>query len=295
MIALDDFVPTPATEPLTRLADLIKVDFRNTSPQGCSELAKRYTPLGIKMVAEKVETAQEFEVAASMGYSLFQGYFFCKPVIIEKTRTSTNNFSQLGLLQTLHKPVLDYAEVERAVKQDPQLCYRLLRLVNSAAFGAKVRIGSIQHAIALLGETEIRKWISLLVVVGIAQGKPNELVKAALIRSKFCELVAHKLRCRETDLFLLGLLSLMDAILDMPMAEALAKIPVFPELGTALLGENNTLRPVLDLVQAYDCGDWIRSSKLSQELKLDVEQLSTDYLQAVQWAATVITSNQAKS
>jgi EAL and modified HD-GYP domain-containing signal transduction protein len=293
-IALDDFVPTPANERLTRLADLIKVDFRTTSPQDCSKLAQRYTPSGIKLLAEKLETAQEFELAASMGYCLFQGYFFCKPVVIARVSTSTNKLAQLELLQMLHEPVLDYAAVEGAVKQNPQLCYRLLRLVNSAALGLKVRIKSIQHALALLGEEETRKWISLVAIVTIAQGKPDELVKAALIRSKFCEMEARKLHCRETDLFLLGLLSLMDAILDMPMEEVLAKIPVAPEVGAALLGGTNKLRKVLDLVQAYDRGDWTCSNKLSQELRLDVEELPNDYLKAVQWAAAVSTSDSPK-
>jgi EAL and modified HD-GYP domain-containing signal transduction protein len=159
----------------------------------------------------------------------------------------------------------------------------------------KVRISSIQHALALLGEAETRKWISLVAIVSAAQGKPDELVKAALIRAKFCEMEARKLQCRETDLFLLGLLSLMDAILDMPMVGVLANIPVAPEITAALLGESNKFRKVLDLVQAYDCGDWVRSSALSQELQLDVEQLSTDHLKAVQWTTAVITSDQAKS
>jgi EAL and modified HD-GYP domain-containing signal transduction protein len=294
-IALDDFVPTRANEPLTKLADLIKVDFRSTPPATCGELPKRYKAMGIKMLAEKVETAEEFALAASLGYSLFQGYFFCKPEVIAKASTSTNKVSLLTLLELLHKPVLDYAEVEQSVKQDPQLCYRLLRLVNSAAVGMKLRIKSIQHALALLGEAEVRKWISLVAVVTIAQGKPDELVKAALIRSKFCELEARKLRCRETDMFLLGLLSLMDAILDMPMEEVLAKVPVAPEVGTALLGQTNKLRRVLDLVQAYDCGNWSSADKLSQELKLDGEQLPGDYLQAVQWATAVSTSEPAKA
>jgi len=294
-IALDDFVPTPANEPLTRLADLIKVDFRSTPPETCGELSKRYKAMGIKMLAEKVETAQEFALAASMGYSLFQGYFFCRPEVVAKASVSTNKVSLLKLLELLHKPALDFVEVERSIKQDPQLCYRLLRLVNSAAMGLKLRIKSIQHALALLGEAELRKWISLVAVVIIAQGKPDELVKAALIRSKFCELAARKLRCRETDAFLLGLLSLMDAIMDMPMEEVLAKIPVAPEVGTALLGQTNKLRRVLDLVQAYDCGNWSSADQLSQELRLDVEQLPGDYLQAVQWAAAVSTSEPARA
>jgi EAL and modified HD-GYP domain-containing signal transduction protein len=292
-IALDDFVPTAANEPLTHLADLLKVDFRTTPYKTCGELAARYKRRGLKMVAEKVETAQEFELAVAMGYSLFQGYFFCKPLIITKTRNSTNSLTQLRLLQILHKPVLDYAEVERAIKQDPQLCYRLLRLVNSAAFAATGQINSIQHAMNLLGEDEIRKWISLVVIVALAQGKPDELVKAALIRSRFCEMEAPKLHCPEADLFLLGLLSLMDAILDMPMGEVLAKISIDAEVGAALLGENNKFRRVLDLVRAYDCGDWTSSCSVSQELRLDEEELPADYLNAVRWAAAVLAPDQA--
>jgi EAL and modified HD-GYP domain-containing signal transduction protein len=287
VIALDDFVPGPGKEPLTRLADLIKVDFRTTSVEVCRSLVPQYRHLGIKMLAEKVETAQEFELAASMGYSLFQGYFFCKPAVIAKS-IATNKLSHFELLQALHNPALDYAGVETIVKKDPQLCYRLLRLVNSAALGLKVEVTSIHHAMALLGENELRKWIALVTTVAMAQGKPDELVRSALIRAKFCELLAANLHWPESDLFLLGLLSLLDAILDMSMDTILKQITVAAEIRHALLGQDNRLRRVLDLVQAYNRGDWNGCSQLTEQLNLKTEELSADHHNALRWATTVL-------
>jgi EAL and modified HD-GYP domain-containing signal transduction protein len=191
------------------------------------------------------------------------------------------------MLQAVHRPVLDWKGLEELIKQEASLCYRLLRYLNSAAFGFVSEIRSIRHALSMLGEREIRRWISLVATLGAGQNKGDELVQSALVRAHFCELVSRRIGHREPDCFLVGLLSLIDAILGISMPDLLDRVSVDREIKAALLGKPSVPRAILDLVQAQENADWQRCSQLACELHVSEAELSQAYIDSIGWAREV--------
>ncbi len=228
MIALDDFALEDPREPMTDVADILKVDVRRTLPEQRAAMVKRYGPWRCRMLAEKVETRAEFVAAQKAGFIYFQGYFFRRPEIMKTHDISGNRLNYVRMLQAVSQPELDPREIENAIKGEAALCYRLLRYLNSAVFGFSNEIRSVRHALSMLGEREVRRWVRLVVTLAAGQHKSSELVLSALVRARFCELLSPKIQHGDSDLFLLGLLSLMDAILEIPMNEVLDKVPIRP-------------------------------------------------------------------
>jgi c-di-GMP-related signal transduction protein len=282
-IALDDFAPDDPREPLTELADIIKVDFRRTTPAQQATMIKRYGPWRRRLLAEKVETREEFEAAKKLGFVYFQGYFFRRPEVMTTHEIPANRLNYLRLLQAVSKPELDPREIENLIKTDAAACYRLLRYLNSAVFGFATEIHSIRHALSLLGEREIRRWVRLVATLGAAEQKSSELVNLALTRARFCELLSPKVQHGDADLFLMGLLSLIDVILDAPMATLLESIPVDQETKSALLGNASRLRPVYQLMLAQESGEWQHTAELGRQLHLKEGEVAEIYWQALQW------------
>jgi c-di-GMP-related signal transduction protein len=286
LLALDDFGDTPDWDPLVAIADFIKVDFRRASPRQRLSLSTRYAGKGIRMLAEKVETPEEFAEALKIGYSLFQGYFFCRPEILQHRPIPSSKLAYLQLLQEATKPDFKIDALASRIKIEPSLTYKLLRYLNSAIFGFRVEIRSIAHALNLLGERELRKWIAVVSVGVLADGKPDELMKLPLLRGRFCELIAPHVGFagQSNDLFLLGLLSVTDAILDQPLEAILADMPVRKEIKEALLCRPVPYRNVLDLATALERGDWETIGDLAVLLKLKEESISELYVSAVEWS-----------
>ena len=244
MIALDDFAMDDKREPLTNIADIIKVDVQSTSPEERIALVKKYGPWRCRMLAEKVETREEFLAAKKAGFAYFQGYFFRRPETVKTHAVPGNQLNYIKMLQVVSKPELEPREIENAIKGEASLCYRLLRYMNSANFGFANEIHSVRHALSMLGEREVRRWVRLVVTLAAGQNKSSDLVLSALVRGRFCELLSPKIKHGESDLFLLGLLSLMDSILDLPMTDVLEKVPLDQETKNVLLGEESYLRPL---------------------------------------------------
>jgi EAL and modified HD-GYP domain-containing signal transduction protein len=169
------------------------------------------------------------------------------------------------------------------LKQEPSISYRLLRYLNSPLFGFALEVKSIRHAMAVLGEREMRRWIRLVVTVGAAEQKCSELVLMGLARARFCELLSNRLQSN-SDLFLMGLLSIMDAILEVSMDVLLEQLPVERETKAALLGQNSSLRPLYQLMLAQESGEWSQSSALAKQLHLPDEEVASTWWQALQWA-----------
>jgi EAL and modified HD-GYP domain-containing signal transduction protein len=184
---------------------------------------------------------------------------------------------------------LDLAALENLVKGEASICYRLLRYLNSAAFGLRSEIHSVRHALSILGEREIRRWMRLVATIGAGEDKTSDLVLSALVRARFGELLAPRVPHGESDLFLLGLLSLIDAMLEMPMSEVLEKVPLDHETKAVLLGQPSMLRPVYQLMLAHESGEWQAASGLGADLHLDHEEVASLYWQAQQWARQVST------
>jgi EAL and modified HD-GYP domain-containing signal transduction protein len=183
-------------------------------------------------------------------------------------------------------------QLENLVKSEASLCYRLLRYLNSAAFGFATEIHSVRHALSILGEREVRRWIRLVATLGAGQGKSSDLVLAALVRARFCELLSPKIQRDDSDLFLMGMLSLMDSILEMPMQQVLDNIPIDKESKAALLGMASSIRPFYQLMLAQESGEWQAVSELSRQLHLNEAEVEDSYYEAMQWARQVSTGTQ---
>jgi len=286
LLALDDFAPNDPRLPLCDLADIIKIDVRATTPVERVAMLRRHGSPKCRMLAEKLETPHEFQQARDLGFVYFQGYFFCRPELIMGREVPASRLHYLRLLEVVSRSELDMRELERMIKQETSICYRLLRYLNSPLFGFSLEIKSIRHAMAILGERELRRWMRLVVTVGAAEQKCSELVLMGLARARFCELLSNRLQSN-SDLFLMGLLSIMDAILEVGMDVLLEQLPVEREIKQALLGQSSTLRPLYQLMLAQESGEWAQSSELARQLKLSDEEVATHWWQALQWAQQV--------
>ena len=283
LLALDDFAPNDPRIPLCDLADFIKIDVRATRPEERAAMLRRYGSAKCWPLAEKLETPQEFQQARDMGFVYFQGYFFCRPELVMGREVPASRLHYIRLLEVVSRSELDLHELERMIKQETSICYRLLRYLNSPLFGFSLEIKSVRHAMAILGERELRRWIRLVITVGAAEGKCTELVLMALARARFCELLSKQLRSN-SDLFLMGLLSIMDAILEVGMEVLLEQLPVERETKAALLGQKSALRPLYQLMLAQESGEWTESSELARQLKLSDDDVAAQWWQAMQWA-----------
>ncbi len=288
MIALDDFVPGDPREPLTGLADIIKIDIRRVS------LAKSASilPSGerCRLLAEKVETREEFLATRKAGFAYFQGYFFRRPELMRAREIPANRMNYLRLLKAVSRAELDPWELENAIKGEASLCYRLLRYLNSPLFGFPAEIRSVRHALVMLGEREVRRWIRLAATLVASQSRSSDLVLAALVRARFCELLTPSLQPGDPDLFLVGLLSLMDAILGIPMALVLAGISLDQQTTAVLLGQRSPHSPIYELMLAQENAQWEKVAQLSGRLRLRGSFIAECHWKAMQWARQM-TSN----
>lgn len=288
LIALDDYVTGDAREPLVQLADIIKVEMKLTTPIQRAELIKRPDLRHCQMLAEKVETREEFVAARQQGFAYFQGYFFRKPELVSTHKMPASRLHYLRMLQEVSHAELNVPALEKLIKAEASICYRLLRYMNSAMFGFNCEIHSVRHALAILGDREVRRWVRLVAAVGAGQDRASDLVLSSLVRARFCELLTSQVQHGESDLFLLGLLSLIDSMLEMPMAEILEKVPLDHETKAVLLGRPSPLRPVYQLMLAYESGEWDAAKQLGDTLHLEDQQAANFYWQAQQWARQLL-------
>jgi len=286
MIALDDFAPNDPRAPLCKFADFIKIDIRATRPDEQAILLRQLKTAKAKMLAEKVETSREFAQARHLGFTYFQGYFFCKPELVIGHEVPANKIRLLRLLEMVCRPEIDLREFENTLKQEASICYRLLRYLNSPIFGFALEIKSVRHAMAILGERELRRWIRLVVTIGAAEQRCSELVLMGMTRARFCEALSQRLSSNQ-DLFLMGLLSVMDAILEIEMETLLEQIPVDREIKAALLGQTSSLRPLYQLMLAQESGEWEHVTELALRLKLNEEEVGDTWLRSLTWAQEV--------
>ncbi len=288
-IALDDFVLREGMAPLIDLADIIKVDFMATPPEDRKALARALRSRGIKLLAEKVETHEQHQEAMTLGYDYFQGYFFSRPQIVQSRDVPAYKLNYIMLMQAISREEPNFLEIESIIKREPSLTYKLLRYLNSAAFAFNREITSIRHALSLLGLSEVQKWISLVALAGMGADKPAVLAITAMVRAKMCETLAARthFQGKSLDLFLVGLLSVIDAILQRPIEEILRQLSVSKDVLCTLTDGNTALRPVLDLVLAMETGNWPVVSRLSESLRVGELVVSESYIQAVQWSNQV--------
>ncbi len=289
-IVMDGFTANDPRERLAPLARILKVDFRSVPIAEAKSLIARYGSRS-QMLAEKVETREEFDAARKAGFALFQGFFFRKPELMMAREIPANQVNYLRMLKALSQPELDSRELETMIKSEVSLCYRLLRYLNSAHFAFSREIQSVRHALTILGEREIRRWIRMVITLGVAENKPSDLVLSAMVRARLCELLGARVPHGDDDVFLVGLLSMMDAILELPIGVILEGIHLEREMKAVLLGEKSRLSSLFGLMLAQENADWERVASICADLKLDQAFVAECHWQAMQWAREMTTSS----
>jgi c-di-GMP-related signal transduction protein len=285
LIALDDFMLDEARLPLVEMADIVKVDFVLANRKQRQEIIDSLHRPDLVFLAEKVETQEDLEVAMAQGFSYFQGYFFCRPQVFQRRRIPESKLSKLQLMRAIHQPDPDFKEITELIKRDVSLTYKLLRYINSAAMGMRHEIESIQQAVVYLGIVPLRKWVSFVALVELSDGKPTELITNALFRARFCEMLGEMaaMGSHTDDLFLVGMFSRVDAMMDRPMGEILDEISLARQIRDTLMGQSGPLRDVFDLVEAYEAADWPRVDKLCIKLKIKRDEVPKVYADAFDW------------
>lgn len=282
-VALDDFVFSAEWAPLVQQARYIKLDVLALGELGVQEqLAELHAAGDVKgkLLAEKVETHEEFEIYRTLGFDYFQGYFLCRPQVMEGESVPASGLVIMSLLSELAREDYDIDKVQRIICQDPRLSYKLLRVVNSASFGLSRNIKTIADAIVILGFQELRRWSAMLALSSL-DNKPHELLVTAIVRGKMCEMVAEHLGRRFAGgYFTVGLLSLLDALLDKPLKEIVDKMPLSAEIELALLTGDGDLGQILKGVTAYERGTF-ESGMLPSMTSDDLWDI---YIRTLEWA-----------
>ena len=284
VLALDDFTGDDTFDRIMPYVDIIKVDFQVLKSEGRSYIAEKYKRMGVKLLAEKVETQYDYEEALNMGYQLFQGYFFERPVMCKAKSIQTSTYSYLEILKETTNEEPDFNRLADIIRKDFSLTYKLLRLINSPAFYTVGVVTSINHALTLLGLNEIRKWTTLIMLRDLSSGKPDELVRVSLIRAMFAEKLAGLLglKSRETEAFLLGLFSLVDTIMEKPLFEIIEPLPLREDLKGALLGVQNAFHDILMILKHYEQGNWDVVIDLAKKLGIHYAAIGDLYIASVE-------------
>jgi c-di-GMP-related signal transduction protein len=284
-LALDDSTSVQSITPWLNVVNIVKVDFRATDETTRAQLVSACKTRKIQTLAEKLETQAEFESAAALGYDYYQGYFFAMPTIITGRKIPAADVALLQLLREASRTDVDFDRVEKVLQCNAALVYKLLRYINSPLFAWQTKIKSVRHAMMLLGQEELRKWICLLLVAGLGHDAIPELLTKCLVRARFAELLAPKMGSHKSSAFLLGLLSHLDALLKCPMEQALAQLNLEDLIGNALLGRSkDALGHLYALVQAYEHADQLRLHAIAQDFHLNTAYVRDAYFTAVTWA-----------
>lgn len=287
-LALDDFVWKPDFEPLVELADYIKIDFRQTGPPERQSLFKRLRGVSATLVAEKIETFEDYKHARQEGFTLFQGYYFCRPVLLSNPKIPANKLSQIKILQLLRSDAIDLGKLTQLVKQEASLTYRLLRLANSPICAIQHEVRSIHTALLMVGENAFRRLAMLAITSELSAGQPTEILRMAFVRGRFCELAAAHCALDSTEQYLLGMLSLLPAMMRFPMEKLVPELPLREEICEALEGKVNPERILLRWIESYERGDWAACDEAVLAGDLSQQKLAMHYAESVTWAEAVM-------
>jgi c-di-GMP-related signal transduction protein len=294
-LALDDFVWKPSLEPLIRIVDYIKFDFILSGERERGEMLARLEGVPVILLAEKVETQRDYQRASAEGFTLFQGYYFCRPTLLTRRKVPANQISHIEVLRLLQQTPLDVPRASEAVKRDAALTYRLLRLVNSPACAIRQEVSSISAALMALGEDVFRRIATLAIASELNSGQPAEILRMAFVRARFCELAAAACGLNTLEQYLVGMLSMLPAMLRAPIEEILTALPLRTEIRSALLGEPNPERPLLAWLEANEQGDWQTCDAVALEQRLDPQYLHRSYTDALIWAELSLSGSITKT
>jgi len=289
-LALDDHDFDPKWDVFLPYIHILKVDVQQFNMLEISRFLRRVSSYPVTLLAEKVERAEEYEQLKQLGFDLYQGYFFARPEMLKHKQLGSNKLNLLALIGESSKYELDFDKLASITERDLDMSYKLLRFINSANFARKQAIGSLKHAMVYMGEAELKKFISLLALANLSEGQSDELLVMSLIRARFCDRLAQIRGDQENPpaAFLTGLFSLVDALLEQPLAELLAQLPLLPEIKAALLEQKGTLAKYLQLEQTFEQGLWQQQEELAAGMVPTDVDLNRVYFDAVQWGQTLL-------
>lgn len=293
LVALDDFLLDSIAEPLVPLADIVKVDVARVSPRDLPNYVARLERKGLRLLAECVETLEQFSACAALGFEYFQGFFLARSSTLRcaRRRRPFSQLSALRVLALLERHDVNLDELLEAVSSDPTLSYRLLTVINSAAFGLQRRIESLRQALVMLGLRRVHGWVTMMLLGGLSD-RPPELLATALVRARMCEQLASRLGTgREPAHFTTGLLSLLDVMLEMPWQELVPHLPLSAEVLAAIVGHEGMMGALLEVVIHYERCEWDGV----QWPGLDAADFQRTYLDAIAWSGRLTASPEARA
>ena len=283
-LALDDFVYSKQFEELLHLSDIIKIDFRLTPVETLGEMVETLKKYNCKLLAEKVETYDEFNQAVELGFDYFQGYFFSKPEVLKNKDLSSSQVGMLRLISKINTEEFDVESLAGLVAQDVSITYKLLKYINSSHFARLQPLSSIRQAITFLGEDGFKMFVSLIATSKLSEGKPGELIRASIIRARFLEQIGNELKKDSSELFLLGLFLSIDAMLDQSIENVISKMALSDNLKEALVNRTGDLYVFVRLIETYEAGQWIAFRFAQKKLGLTDSMITEFYLDALDWA-----------
>lgn len=288
-VALDDWVANDPRWEVMEYADVIKVDvFGLSAAEVAKVLAGMQSFKGLRL-AEKVETASQYEACKKQGFDLFQGFYFCRPDVLSQKSGSSEAMNLLRVLGGLQRPGITMEEAAGVVEQDVVMSYKLLKCLNSASVGLRQTVNSVRHGLVLLGVPRVRAWVQIMGICSITTNKPDELLRLSVMRASLCRSLAEGRKGVDQDsMGMVGMFSLLDVLLDMPMEQILAQLPLSKEVAGILMGEPSAGADVLRAVRAYERGDF----QVCEELGFDLTVLGREWLQASSNADQIVETMQ---
>ena len=285
-LALDDFFFEAGMLALVKLVNIIKIDFRSTPIDKIKSLINNPQLAGIKLLAEKIETNEEFKNARDLGFAYFQGYFFSEPEIIKGKELAGSTLQLLNLIIEINKPDVNLEKLEKIIEHDISITYKLLRYVNSASIKRRAEISSIRKAVMIIGLDELKRLTSLISLSKVSVDKPDELIKSSCIKARFCEKLGQESTSltKYNEIFLIGLFAHIDAILDQPMKEIMEKIPISKTISDALINGEGEAVKYLRLAECYERGEWNDVKQYAAQTSVDESVIPGIYIEACKWA-----------
>ncbi len=280
-IALDDFIFTESRAPLIEYADIIKIEVMDKVVM--KQTLEALEPYDVQLLAEKVEDQADMKLCLDLGFDFFQGYFLCRPEVVEGEKLSANRMATLQLLSKLSDPSVDFDQLVELVSSDVSLTYRLLRYLNSAHFALRQPLTDVRQAMGLLGYNKLRAWVALVALSSV-DDKPAELVRIGIVRARMCELLADSLDVDGPTAFTVGLFSILDALFDREMNDLIGPLPLDESLKLALIDRGGPLGQLITYAEQYEAGRW--SALL--ESRFEPVTLVSAFIEANRWTAETL-------
>ncbi|MDK9738347.1 HDOD domain-containing protein [Vibrio sp. D404a] len=289
MIALDDFTSTPEWEAFLKYTHIVKLDIMQMGLEAACDLVKKHQGKKYSFLAERVETEEEFQQAKQAGFKFFQGYFFSKPEIVKTKYISPEHVIAMELFQEVCKPQVDFQRVENIVAKDVALSYKLLRFVNTMSPRLEVSISSFRQALVYLGQDKLKMFVSLAVASYVSDKKPKELYSLSLQRAQFCQRMSRyqPFEGHTEQAFMIGLFSLLDALLDLSLEHLVEQLPLCQIIKLALLRREGPYGQLLALEESFEHADWEQIEQYCATLGLSIEQVKVELAEAQRWSHSI--------